>query len=92
MRPELRRAYEDAVAVQDACNAAGVIKTLSGHVRAVMEACRTKGDGCSGGFNHHPVIVAFVDKLAGLSGIQHPFCLTSQDAHRGCRVALEQGD
>jgi hypothetical protein len=63
--------YTEAVRVQDACNSAGIINSLARmlpEIRADVE--RRDGQFSTDAMNKHPVIIAFIDKLASLAGIQ----------------------
>jgi len=57
---------EEAIVVQDACNASGVIHAMSRAVTKIWEQAREKGQGTDW-VNRHPVMVLFASKLADLT-------------------------
>lgn len=58
--------YDDALAVQSACNLSGVVKALAGHMEKVWEEAREKGEGTDW-VNAHPVVILFVEQIYHLS-------------------------
>jgi len=65
--------YDEAVAVQDACNLSGVVKSFATILDKVWEEVRAN-EGGTVDVNHHPVCILFADKITQLAGIQnlHP--------------------
>lgn len=64
----LKKAAQEALDVQNACNLSGVVHSLARVVtmlRALPECTGT--EWC----NTHPIVYLFVDKLADLSGVPH---------------------
>jgi hypothetical protein len=61
-------AYE-ALAVQNACNLSGVVKSLD-HIMSDLWKEAQRGDHGTDWVNTHPIVVAFVDKLASLARCQ----------------------
>lgn len=78
--PTVREMAIEAVQVQDACNLAGVVHGLARVVSQLHDSKEYKGTTW---VNHHPIVQAWVDKLASLSGVQG-FTDTATDAHQWC--------
>ena len=62
-----KKVYKDTWAMMDACNASGVIHTLSKVITPTVWDEIHNGD-YKGEFNTHPLIVITVDKLMQLAG------------------------
>lgn len=65
-----KKVWQDALAVQDACNLSGVVKDLARVVDLLWVEARALGLG-TGFVNQHPIIVLYVDKLAALARCQY---------------------
>jgi hypothetical protein len=63
----LRKLAQDALDVQNACNLGGV---LEGFVRAKEALCGLPENTGTGWLRNHPVMVAWADKVASLTGVQ----------------------
>lgn len=63
MNDEIRKAAQDALAVQDACNLSGVVHAFS----RAMSAVRKHTNGTDEA-NTHPVALLFADKIMDLVG------------------------
>ena len=63
MNTELKKAAQDALAVQDACNLSGVVHAFSRAMTVIRE--NTNGTDEA---NRHPIAVLFADKIADLTG------------------------
>jgi len=63
MNEEIRKAAQDALAVQDACNLSGVVHAFSRAMTAVRAASSGTDEA-----NTHPVAVLFADKIMDLVG------------------------
>jgi len=59
----------DALKVQDACNLSGVVHSLDTVVTDLWEEANRIGQGTDW-VNTHPIVKAYVDKLASLAGVQ----------------------
>jgi hypothetical protein len=60
--------YRDILAIQDACNASGLMMATPKFADAVWEELRAFGLGGTHNFRMHPVVVLFANKLADLTG------------------------
>lgn len=65
MDNKLKRAAQDALDVQNACNLSGVVHAFSRAMAVIRE--NTNGTAEA---NHHPIAVLFADKIASLTGSQ----------------------
>ena|SRR3990167_6879392 len=63
----LRKAANDAINVQDACNLSGVLYTWARHQEVLRDVC--KGNG-SPEYFHHPVNIMFASKVASLMRVE----------------------
>ena len=61
--------YTQALAVQDACNLSGVVKSFSRLLDEIWEEVRLTNGGTNE-VNEHPVCILFCDKMAQLAGLQ----------------------
>lgn len=68
-RLTIQQAADAALAVQDACNLSGVAMTFGLVCEAVREDLHSRDEFDTPTFNHHPVIVLFLDKMAQLAGL-----------------------
>jgi len=64
-----KRDYEDAIAVQNACNLSGVLHSFDKVIDRVWEDARANGQGTDW-VNTHPLVRLFCDKLYDLSRTQ----------------------
>lgn len=64
-----KKVWQDALAVQDACNLSGVVKDFARVVGLIWEEARSLGKGTDY-VNQHPVCVLYIDKLASLARCQ----------------------
>jgi hypothetical protein len=92
MKITLKQAARDAIAVQNACNASGVIHSLLEAIQAIREA----NPGISTReVNTHPIVVLFVSKLQSLCG-HECLCSACLDAYsvanERCEAILRAGD
>lgn len=65
----MKQHAEKALAVQDACNAHGVVVSLEGWFSDFAQL-HPKGGWSTDDKNGHPITVLYVDKLASLAGCQ----------------------
>lgn len=63
MAEALKRAAQDAMTVQDACNLSGVVHAFARAMTAVREATNGTSEA-----NQHPIAVMFADKIMDLVG------------------------
>lgn len=63
----IQDAAKDAIAVQDACNLSGVVRSFAELMPVVREHVKAQGTDA---INRHPVCVLFASKIADLAGQQ----------------------
>jgi hypothetical protein len=63
-----KKDYQNAIDVQNACNASGVANSLKDLFSKIWEEARELGQGTHY-VNTHPAVVMFVHKLCDLSGV-----------------------
>jgi len=78
MSEELKRAAQDALTVQDACNLSGVVHAFSRAMSVVKE--NTNGTDEA---NRHPIAVLFADKIMDMVG--RPDFKGYGDAYDACK-------
>jgi hypothetical protein len=66
-RPTLQEAADDALAVQNASNISGVVNAFARAMMAVLDDCRSKGEGTDAA-RRHPITILFMDKLNDMCG------------------------
>ena len=59
----LKKAAQDALAVQDACNLSGVVHAFSRAMSVIREDTNGTDEA-----NTHPIAILFADKIADLTG------------------------
>ena len=64
-----KKVWQDALAVQDACNLSGVVKDFARVVDLIWAEARELDKGTDY-VNQHPVCVLYIDKLASLARCQ----------------------
>jgi hypothetical protein len=62
--------YQEALAVQNACNSQAIIRSLTELLPAIVADAKGRGEDDTGSINRHPVIIAFLDKLMSLAWSQ----------------------
>ena len=82
MNEDLKRAAQDALAVQDACNLSGVVHAFS----LAMSTVRENTNGTDEA-NRHPIAVLFADKIMDLVG--RPDTVGYGDAYESCKNLSE---
>ena len=60
----LKKAAENALNVQNACNLSGVLKSFARDMDAVCDACRDQGTDA---WNTHPIVQLYVTQLVWLA-------------------------
>jgi hypothetical protein len=66
----IRKAAQDAMQVQDACNLSGVINAWNRAMTALWEVAHRDGHGTSW-VNTHPINRLFASKVFQLTGMEH---------------------
>ena len=72
MKNTLQQHAQDALNVQNACNLSGVVHSLDTVVSDLWEYANKNDEGTHF-VNTHPIVQAYVDKLASLSEIQDSY-------------------
>jgi hypothetical protein len=62
-----KKHYEDAIAVQTACNLSGVVHSFSRAMTAICEEATAKGHGTEWK-NNHPICRLFAEQIKFLAG------------------------
>ena len=65
----MKRAADDALQCQDACNGSGVAFSFARHMQTICDASSALGKGTEWK-NRHPVVFLFVYKLQALNGFE----------------------
>lgn len=78
MNEKLKRAAQDALTVQDACNLCGVVHAFA----RAMSTIRANTNG-TGEANRHPIAVLFADKIMDMVG--RPEMGTYGKAYDACK-------
>ena len=81
-KKRLKKAAQDALAVQDACNLSGVVNAFSRAMTTIRE--NTNGTEEA---NHHPIAVLFADKIMDMVG--RPELFESCKAYDACKELAE---
>ena len=79
---------KDALMVQNACNLSGVVHSLDTVVTDLWEEANRIGKGTDW-VNTHPIVKAYVDKLASLSRVQFD-CGAVLDAFAECEKLVQE--
>lgn len=61
-----KKDYQDALAVQSACNLSGVVHDFSSIMTRLWEEAREKGKGTDW-VNHHPICILFAEQVMFLA-------------------------
>ncbi len=89
----MKNIYQEAIDVQNACNASGVIHSLSRIVSYIWEEEVNKHPEEKRGteyVNTHPVVILFLDKLCSLAHIQSNYdCEIVSQAYKTCYEKAE---
>ena len=67
--PTLVELAEEALAIQDTCNLAGIVTTFSDRIMAIKQrVAEHTGDHSSDTFCRHPIVILWLDKFNSLAG------------------------
>ena len=88
MNQTLKEHAKDALNVQNACNLSGVVHSLDKVVTDLWEEANRIGKGTDW-VNTHPIVQAYVDKLASLARVQSNVNNVF-DAFEACRKIAEE--
>jgi len=88
MNQTLKEHAKDALNVQDACNLSGVVHSFDKVVTDLWEEANRIGKGTDW-VNTHPIVQAYVDKLASLARVQANVNNVF-DAFEACRKIAEE--
>jgi hypothetical protein len=69
MNEDLKRAYANAYRCQDACNLSGLVFSFAKDMQAICDEANRLSEGTNFK-NQHPIVIAYLDKLCSLAGIQ----------------------
>lgn len=82
-----KRDWQDAVAVQDACNLSGVVISLAD----VCKRIRTEPDFSGTDYvNRHPIVKLYVSKLMSLAGMQSDELGEFSDAWKTAQAKINE--
>jgi len=88
MNQTLKEHAKDALNVQNACNLSGVVHSFDKVVTDLWEEANRIGKGTDW-VNTHPIVQAYVDKLASLARVQSNVNNVF-DAFEACRKIAEE--
>lgn len=88
MNRTLKEHAKDALLVQNACNLSGVVHSFDKVVTDLWEEANRIGKGTDW-VNTHPIVQAYVDKLASLARVQSNVNNVF-DAFEACRKIAEE--
>ena len=82
-RTTLQQAAADALCVQNAVNLSGVIHAFARAMEAVVDDCRSKGQGTDD-YKKHPVVLMFLDKITDMTHWNGSFTNGYVSAYEDC--------
>ena len=75
--------YRDAIQCQNACNSSGLIHSLDRVIDKIWDEGRRFGLGTDY-VNTHPIVVLYLNALAGLAGVSGPSLSQFENAYEIC--------